>query len=85
LATKRVRTVRAFESDIAFINEHARRQSCSPAEVIHTLCCKLRKEIYLQELGESFDLARARAQQSAQLAAEQGAWDCTLSDGLVDS
>jgi hypothetical protein len=42
------------------------------------------REIYLQELGESFDLVRANDQQFAEFEAEQKLWDSTL-DGLDDA
>jgi hypothetical protein len=79
---KEQKTVRAFENDIALINEQAKRLGCTAAEVIHGMCEEMRKQVYLQELGESFDLAIANADQFAALQAENQAWDCALSDGL---
>ncbi len=79
------RTVKAFETDIALINERARGLGCSAAEIIHEMCEDLRKELYLQELGETFDLLRASPEDLAEFDAEQKAWDCTLSDGLDDA
>jgi hypothetical protein len=76
------KTVKAFESDIALINEEAKRLGCSAADVIREMCEKLRKQVYLQELGESFDLVTANADQFAAFQAEQQAWDCALTDGL---
>ncbi len=82
---KAQKTVKAFDTDIAFINERAKDSGCSAAEIIHVLCDDLRKEVYLQELGESFDLLRGNSKQFAKFQAEQEAWDCTLSDGLDDA
>lgn len=79
------RTVKAFESDIALINERARHEGCSAAEVIHAMCEELRRVVYLQELGDSFDAVRADKKLSGEFAAEQKLWDCTLSDGLDDA
>lgn len=69
------RTVKAFESDITLINEQAKKLGCTAAEVI------LRKQSYLRETGESFDLASANKKKYAEFEAEQKAWDCTLQDG----
>ena len=79
------KTVKAFASDIALINERAKGLGCSAAEVIHNMCEQLRKDVYLQELGESFDLMRANAGQFAEFEAEQKVWDSALSDGLDDA
>jgi phosphoribosylformylglycinamidine (FGAM) synthase-like enzyme len=79
---KTQKTVKAFENDIALINEQAKRLGCSAAEVIHEMCEALRKQVYLQELGESFDLVRGNAKQLAELEAEQKVWDSALADGL---
>jgi hypothetical protein len=82
---KAQRTVKAFEHDIALINQRAKQLGCTAAEIIHFMCEDLRKQIYLQELGESFDLVRENAEQFAEYQAEQTLWDCTLSDGLNDA
>jgi hypothetical protein len=82
---KAQRTVKAFEQDIALINQRAKQLGCTAAEVINFMCEDLRKQIYLQELGESFDLVRENAEQFADYQAEQTLWDCTLSDGLNDA
>jgi hypothetical protein len=82
---KNQKTVKAFATDIALINGRAKGLGCSAAEIIHLMCENLRKDVYLQELGESFDLVRANADQFAEFEAEQTAWDCTLSDGLDDA
>lgn len=79
------KTVKAFDNDIALINERAKCLGCSAAELIHDMCDELRKDVYLQELGESFELMRANTEQLAELKAEQELWDCTLSDGLDDA
>jgi hypothetical protein len=79
------KTVKAFNLDIVLINERAKSLGCSAAEIIHTMCEDLRKEIYLQELGETFDLLRANPKELAEFEAEQKIWDCTLSDGLNDA
>ena len=79
------KTVKAFEHDIALINEQAKVLGCSAAEVIHGMCEELRRHQYLQELGESFDLTRANAERFAEFEAENKAWDCSLSDGLDDA
>jgi len=79
------KTVKAFETDIALINEEAKKFGCTAAEVIHAMCEERRRQQYLQDLGESFDLVRANAEQYAEFKAEQTAWDCALSDGLDDA
>lgn len=79
------KTVKAFEQDIAIINEHAKRLGCTAAQVIHIMCEELRKQQYLQELGESFDSVRENAKQFAKFHAEQSAWDLALTDGLDDA
>ena len=76
------KTVKAFENDIALINEQAKRLGCTAAEVIHGMCEELRKQTYLQELGESIDLVLANAGQFAEFEAAQKVWDSTLADGL---
>ena len=78
-------TVKAFRTDIALINQRARGLGCSAAEVIHMMCEILRKEIYLQELGESFDLMKSKAKSFADFQDEQKLWDRTLTDGLDDA
>jgi hypothetical protein len=82
---KTQKTVKAFENDIALINERARQEGCSAAEVIHGMCEELRKLIYLQELGDSLDVSRGDLQRFGEFEAEQRLWDCTLSDGLNDA
>jgi hypothetical protein len=84
-AQKIQKTVKAFETDIALINEYAKHLGCTAAEVIHDMCEELRKEAYLQELGESFDSLLNNPAASEELKAEQKSWDCTLSDGLADA
>jgi hypothetical protein len=84
-AETKQKTVKAFEHDIALINEQAKALGCSAADVIHGMCEELRRHQYLQELGESFDLIRANAEQLAEFEAEHKAWDCALSDGLEDA
>ena len=79
------KTVKAFEADIVLINEQAKKLGCTAAEVIHAMCEELRRQQYLQELGESFDLVRAKAEQYAEFEAEHQAWDCALADGLDDA
>ncbi len=79
------KTVKAFEPDIALINEEARKFGLTAAEVIHTMCEERRRQKYLEDLGESFDLARSNAEQIAEFKAEQTAWDSALSDGLDDA
>lgn len=76
------KTVKAFELDIALINEQARKLGCTAAEVIHQMCEELRKLKYLEELAESFDMINSNSEKSAEFKSEQAAWDCTLSDGL---
>lgn len=76
------KTVKAFESDIALINEHAKVLGCTAAEVIHVMCEELRKQAYLREIGEAFDLAVSNKKSFAEFEAEHAAWDCALSDGL---
>jgi hypothetical protein len=78
------KTVKAFDSDIALINDLAKRRGCSAAEFIHTMCEQLRKQQYLQELGESFDLLKASPKQFAEFQKEQSVWDPVSSDGLDD-
>jgi hypothetical protein len=81
----RQKTVKAFDKDIALINLRAHGLGCSAADVIHTLCEALRKEIYLQELSESFDSILNNPEQVAAFQSEQKMWDCALSDGLDDA
>ncbi len=76
------KTVKAFEPDIALINKRAKFLACSAADVIHEMCRELRKQVYLQELGESFDLACSNGEQIAAFEEEHKLWDCALSDGL---
>jgi hypothetical protein len=79
------KTVKAFENDIALINEQAKRLGCSAAEVIHEMCQTLRKQQYLQELAESIDLLNEDVEQYSAFQTEQKSWDCTLCDGLTDA
>ncbi|CAN5594467.1 hypothetical protein BH11CYA1_BH11CYA1_25070 [soil metagenome] len=79
------KTVKAFEQDIATINERAKFTGLSAAEVIHEMCDELRKQNYLNELGESLDALTANTKQLAELQAEQELWDCALADGLPDA
>ena len=79
------KTVKAFEADIAWINEEAKLRNCVAAEVIHELCEASRRRAYLQELGESFDLLKENAEQLDAFKAETEAWDCTVADGLSDA
>ena len=79
------KTVKAFEQDIVLINQKAKALGCTAAEVIHAMCEDLRKQQYLQELGESFDLMRENHRQFAEFEADQEAWNSTLSDGLNDA
>ncbi len=76
------KTVKAFENDIALINEQAKLLGCTAAEVIHCMCEELRKQTYLQEVGEAFDLLVNDPKQFAEFQAENTAWDSTLADGL---
>lgn len=85
MAVSNQKTVKAFEQDIALINEQAKALGCSAAEIIHGMCDALRRQQYLQELGETFDLMRTNTEQFAEFEAENKAWDCTLSDGLDDA
>lgn len=82
---KNQRTIKAFDTDIALINERSKSLNCSAADIIHTMCEDLRKELYLQELGEAFDSLHANGEQLAEFETEQKFWDCTLSDGLNDA
>jgi hypothetical protein len=79
------KTVKAFENDIALINEQAKLLGCTAAEVIHSMCEELRKQTYLQEVGEAFDLLVNDPKQFAEFQAENKAWDCTLGDGLENA
>ncbi len=79
------RTVKALDIDITLINKQAKTLGCSAADVIHTMCEDLRRQTYLQEVGETFDLMRANPEELAEFEAEQKLWDCTLSDGLDDA
>lgn len=79
------KTVKAFARDISLINERAKKLGCSAADVIHDLCEQLRKHVYLQELGESFDVMHNNPQQVAEFETENKLWDHTLSDGLTDA
>ncbi len=85
--TKKIsqRTVKAFETDIALINKHAKKMGCTAADVIHVMCEDMRRKQYLQELGESFDSVRSNKNLYAELQAEQKAWDATISDGINDA
>jgi hypothetical protein len=79
------KTVKAFDGDIALINARAKHLGCSAAEVIHDLCDQLRKDLYLQDVRETFELVRENPQLLAEFEAEQKAWECTLSDGLENA
>jgi hypothetical protein len=79
------KTVKAFDNDIALINEEAKRLGCTAAEVIRAMCAELRRQTYLREVGESFDLAQADSVQFDAFQAEHKLWDGTLSDGLDDA
>lgn len=85
--TKKVsqRTVKAFETDIALINKHAKKLGCTAADIIHGMCEDLRRKQYLQELGESFDSVRSNKNLHAEFQAKQKAWDATISDGINDA
>jgi hypothetical protein len=76
------KTVKAFENDIALINEQAKFLGCTAADVIHRMCEELRKQNYLQEVGETFDLLIANPEQFAEFQAENKVWDCAIADGL---
>jgi hypothetical protein len=79
------KTVKAFEPDIVLINEQAKRLGCSAAEVIHRMCEEIRKQVYLKELGESFDSLKTNAKSLAAFELEQQAWNCALADGLENA
>lgn len=79
------KTVKAFEHDILLINKQAKKLGCTAAEIIHGMCQELRRKQYRNELGESFDLARADKKLFAEFQAEQQLWDATISDGLTDA
>lgn len=74
------RSVKAFAHDIEFINRKALALGCSAAVVVHLMCKTLRRQKYLADLGDSFDLAMANKEYSTALQSEQVAWNCTLSD-----
>ncbi|MBX9693017.1 MAG: hypothetical protein K2Z81_11580 [Cyanobacteria bacterium] len=79
------KTVKAFDADIAWINEEAKARGCVAAEVIHDLCEQARRRSYLQDLSESFDALSHEAELMAAFRAENAEWDATLSDGLNDA
>jgi len=79
------RTVKAFDVDIVWINEEAKARGCIAAEVIHDLCEKARRQIYLQDLSESFDALSQEPESMSAFKAENAEWDATLSDGLNDA
>ncbi len=79
------KTVKAFDVDIAWINEEAKLRGCVAAEVIHDLCEQARRQRYLQDLSESFDALSQQPELMAALRAENEDWDATLSDGLNDA
>lgn len=79
------RTVKAFDADIAWINEEAKVRGCVAAEVIHDLCEKARRQSYLQDLSESFDALSQESELMSAFKAENAEWDATLSDGLNDA
>lgn len=79
------KTVKAFDADIAWINEEAKARGCVAAEVIHDLCEKARRQSYLQDLSETFDALSQESELTAAFRAENADWDITLSDGLNDA
>lgn len=79
------KTVKAFGADIAWINEQARVRGCVAAEVIHDLCEQARRQKYLEDLGESFELLVKEPDMVAALRAESKEWDATIGDGLIDA
>jgi hypothetical protein len=76
------KTVKAFEHDIALINEQAKLLGCTAADVIHSMCSELRKQTYLQEVGETFDSLLNNPELFAEFQQENKAWDCALADGI---
>jgi hypothetical protein len=80
--SKNQRTIKAFDADISLINERAKGLGCSAAEVIHAMCEKLRKDNYLQELGEAFDSFQSDATQLAEFKSQQERWDAAILEGL---
>ncbi len=79
------KTVKAFDVDIAWINDEAKQRGCIAAEVIHDLCEQARRQSYLQDLSESFDMLNQESDLTATFREESEAWDATLSDGLTDA
>lgn len=79
------KTVKAFETDIALINSHAKVLGVSAAEIIHSMCEELRRKTYLEEIGETFDLVRADAKLLAESQKETELWDTAIYDGLEDA
>ncbi len=82
---KAQKTVKAFDMDISLINERAKGLGCTAAEVIHDLCEVLRKDVYMQDLAESFDSLLTNPEQLAEFEKERMLWDSTLCDGLEDA
>jgi hypothetical protein len=78
---KQQKTVKAFDEDIEFINEQAKARGCTAAEVIRALCQRVRKEIYRQEVAETFDAIAS----DPYFEAESKLWEATLADGLDDA
>jgi hypothetical protein len=79
------KTVKAFEGDITLINDQAKKLGCTAAEIIHEMCEALRRQTYLEELGESFDLAVADTKGFVAFKNEHNAWDIAIEDGLEDA
>jgi hypothetical protein len=79
------KTVKAFDADIAWINEEAKLRGCVAAEVIHELCEQARRQTYLRELSESFDMLNDDSAKLAAFKAEAAEWDSSLADGLSDA
>jgi len=78
------RTVKAFDADIALINQVAREQGCMAADIIHDFCKALKRRIWEQNVRESVESMRSDPKLWAAHLAETKLWDCTSADGLPD-
>jgi len=79
------KTVKAYDLDIALINQRAKQLGCTAAEVIHQMCEELRRQTYRKELDESFQIALSNPQSREEFRTEQALWDVTNADGLTDA
>ena len=76
--TKASKTLKAFDRDIEFINEIAKKHQSTAADVVHELCHQYRQAMYQEQLRQSAKLMALNAQHMSEIKL----WDSVAADGL---